>query len=122
VHIAHRALAPQVNESGRALAAGHSEVTHLGLDTTPMANFPLPRLSACRLAFACRRFEVHDIVGGTQRLVLGQVERLYVADELAEQDDNGRLRIDAAKLDPLARLGGSEYAALGEVFSVPRAH
>lgn len=120
VHIAHRALAGAVNESGRALEAGESEVEHAGLALEDFEHFPLPRLKDCRVAFACKRFEVHQLVGGTQQLVLGQVESLYLDDRVAGQDDKGRLKVDATALDPLARLGGNEYAALGEIFTISR--
>jgi len=38
---------------------------------------------------------------------------------VAEQVD-GRLKVSAAELNPVARLGGTEYASLGEIFSLPR--
>lgn len=52
----------------------------------------------------------------TQRLILGRVELLVVRDDAV--DDRGR--IDSAKLDPVARLGGASYAALGEIFDIKR--
>ncbi|MFT6389481.1 MAG: hypothetical protein ACJAUP_002874, partial [Cellvibrionaceae bacterium] len=40
-------------------------------------------------------------------------------DEVVEEN-NGRYVIDAQKINPLARLGGTSYAKLGEVFSLVR--
>jgi len=33
---------------------------------------------------------------------------------------NGRISVDALKVNPLARLGANQYASLGEVFSKAR--
>ncbi|WP_220348408.1 flavin reductase family protein [Alkalilimnicola ehrlichii] len=120
IHIAQRALAEAVNESARVLEAGESEVERIGLATRPFADFGLPRVSDAHIAFACERFEVHRIVGGTQTLVLARIQQLYVADALAERDAKDRLRLDPKAIDPLCRLGGTEYAELGKIFSLAR--
>ena len=50
-------------------------------------------------------------------LVLGEVVYIHIDDEMwnAESGD-----IDPAALSPLARLGGSYYASLGNITSMPR--
>jgi len=45
---------------------------------------------------------------------------LYLADEIVTEDAKGRLKIDAAKLDPIGRLGGGEYMTSGEVIYIER--
>ncbi|MCF7802427.1 MAG: flavin reductase family protein, partial [Candidatus Marinimicrobia bacterium] len=52
---------------------------------------------------------------GGAALVIGEVIRFHVADNLLE---NGR--IDVGLLHPVARLAGTEYTTLGRRFSLER--
>ncbi len=117
VHIAHRELAEQVTRSSASLPHGESELRRSGLATESFADFPLPRLSDCRVAYACELYEHHEV--GPQAVIYGRVRQIYISDDIASQVD-GRLQVDAQALDPIARLGGEDYGLLGEVISVPR--
>lgn len=120
VHIAHRELARAVTESSATLAYGDSEVARLGLATVPFDGSPLPRLADCRVAYACERYEIREIGNARQTLLLGRVNSLYVDDAAVTTDAKGRTKIDATRLDPLGRLGGSEYSTMEGVISIPR--
>jgi len=119
VHIAHRELAPAVTETSRVLAAGESELDNIELSTTEFTGSRLPRLAECRVAMACKRFRVEDITP-TQAMILGEVTQVYVDDNVITEDDKGRLKIHADKIDPITRLGGDEYGLFGGVITVPR--
>ena len=80
---------------------------------------PLPRLKECAVAYHCTLYDAHEIGPSQQSIIYAQVQKLYLSDDIAEKVDD-RYVIDAAKLNPLARLGGANYAELGEVFSVKR--
>lgn len=120
VHLAHRAQLTALNESAATLPAGDSELTRLGLATTPVEGFPLPRLSDCRVAFCCERYEIHQIGEGAQTLILGLIRAVYVDDAATGRDPKGRLTVDAQRVDPLARLGAAAYATFGEVVELKR--
>ena len=120
VHIAHASQAEALNASAAGLAAGQSEATELGLATTPFEDFALPRLSDCRVAYACERYQVQYIGRQQQALILGQIHAAYIDDRIATQDAQGRLQVDAARLDPLCRLGGNDYSSLHEILSLDR--
>jgi len=120
VHIAHRELARAVTESSATLAYGDSELARLGLATVPFDGSPLPRLADCRVAYACERYEIREIGNARQTLLLGLVKALYVDDAAVTTDTKGRTKIDATRLDPLGRLGGSEYSTMEGVISIPR--
>lgn len=119
VHIAHRELAPLVTASSRELAENDSELAQLGLATVPFGEFAVPRLRDCRVAFACRLYQQIELGPLPQAMILAQVEAIHIDDDIASVD-GGRLRVNAAKLDPIARLGGEEYGTLGEVLTIPR--
>jgi flavin reductase (DIM6/NTAB) family NADH-FMN oxidoreductase RutF len=86
----------------------------------PFEGFRLPRLAGCRIAYACERWEIREIGGAPQSLILGRVRRIFVDDAVATPDERGRLYVDAAKVSPLGRLGPDQYLVGGEVNRVPR--
>jgi flavin reductase (DIM6/NTAB) family NADH-FMN oxidoreductase RutF len=118
VHIAHREMAHLVNESALGLEFGESELDMLGLTTEPFENFRLPRLKDCRIAMACERYRVENITEN-QAMVLAEVKFIYIADDVVSES-NGKVKIHADKIDPISRLGGEEYATLGNIITIPR--
>jgi flavin reductase (DIM6/NTAB) family NADH-FMN oxidoreductase RutF len=120
VHIAHRELVAPLTESSASLPVGVSEVERLGLRLAPFAGFSLPRLADCRIAFACHRFEIREIGGTPQALILGRVEQIFVEEGVVVRDAKGRPKVAAERVDPLGRLGADEYVTFGEILRVPR--
>lgn len=117
VHIPSREHARDVVASSAALAHGESELSRLDLRTEPVDGCRLPRVVGPRIALFCERYKVIEIGTAPQGLILGEVKKIWIDDTLVTLQ-NGRLKIDPLKLNPLARLGGSEYALLGETFSI----
>ena len=120
VHIAGKDMMEKLNESSASLPAEVSEVDKLALKTVPFGDFSLHRLEACRIAYACRLYEIKEIGAAPQTLIFGEVKKVYIDDVVCRKDEKGRAVIDTALLDPLARLGASEYAALGDIINLPR--
>jgi flavin reductase (DIM6/NTAB) family NADH-FMN oxidoreductase RutF len=120
VHIAHEELLESLNQSSASLPAGESEVDLLGLPLTPMAGSRLPRLADARIALACELFQLQEIGASSQALILGRVKRIYIDDGACSRDDEGRLVVDAERIAPVTRLGGTEYATFGKIRRLPR--
>lgn len=120
VHIAHSKQAPEVSATAASLPFGESEVSANSLATVEEADWPLPRLEAARIAMLCRRFQIIEVGDTPQGLVLGQIEKLFVADDCVVDPTSQVAAIDASKVDPLARLGGDDYGSLGQTFTVER--
>jgi flavin reductase (DIM6/NTAB) family NADH-FMN oxidoreductase RutF len=121
IHISSAQHIEALNQSAATLPYGESELTASMLGTTPMNNFSLPRLSVAKVAFACELDHTHLIGEAPQTLVFAQVKSAYIADDCVHIDEEkGRTLIDAAVLNPLARLGGSEYAFLGDYVNLKR--
>lgn len=120
VHIAHAEQAPLVSASSSELPANESELRRLGLSTVPFGDHPVPRLRDCRIAFACECHRVIELGPLPQAMILGLIKTVYIDDAIARQDQKGRLDIDIARLNPLSRLGGDQYAVLGELLDIPR--
>ena len=120
IHIAHRGLAQSMTETSRTLPHGESELERIGLSVTEFEGFPLPRLKDCRVALACELYEIQELGSTPQSLVFGKVRSIYVADGVVSTDDKGRLKVYADKVDPIGRLGASEYVTFGEILTIPR--
>lgn len=119
VHLPRVDQAPLVSASAATLAHGDSELQRLGLATTPLADFPLPRLTDCALAFACRREQIIEMGDEPQALIFGRIEQLYI-DAAAVSQQGSRYQIDASVLNPLVRLGANQYAAITAPFALER--
>lgn len=106
-----------VTDSAKPYDENVSEIDKLGLETVYEDGFKLPRLANCKAAYFCRKEQIIEIGDIPQSFIIGRVESIYINDEIAEIADN-RLKVDAAALDPLARLGGSNYAGITKSFSI----
>lgn len=119
IHIANVELAEQVTQSAATLEHGVSEVETNEIELVDFDGFSLPRVKACPIAFGCTLFEVKEIGETPQSLIFAQIETAYIDPSvIGERSD--RLAVDALSVNPLSRLGGSEYAVLEKTFSVAR--
>lgn len=107
-----------VNESSASLSAEESEVDLLNIRTVGFIEDGLPRLQSAPVAYFCRYDRVVEL-GGSQMVVFLQAEKLYV-DESAITHKKDRTQVDSQRLNPLARLGGKDYAELGALFQRKR--
>lgn len=119
IHIPHREMAEAVTNTAASLDAGESELDLVKLETAPVEGWPLPRLKDARAALLCERFAIHAIGAAPQGLILGKVLAAYIDDSIGSQNGK-RITVDAKALDPIARLGGNDYATLGEIITVNR--
>ncbi len=120
IHIVSKELIEPMNQSSATLPAEQSELELTGLATTSMPGCPLPRLADAHIAFACVRYEIHKIGGLPQSLILGRMTGIHVDDEVVDLDEKGRTRVNAELVDPVGRLGASEYVSFGEKIRLSR--
>jgi flavin reductase (DIM6/NTAB) family NADH-FMN oxidoreductase RutF len=77
-----------------------------------------PRVAESAVAFECELFQTIDLgAPGHATLVLGRILRIHAYRAVLAP---GSGTIDAAALQPVTRLGGSTYGALGDVFDIVR--
>lgn len=120
IHIASSDQLDVLNQSSARLAPGESEVLASGLSTTAFENFHMPRLSDCKIALLCERDTTQAIGNKGQTLLFAEIKEIYLADDCGELNENGRLKVYADKVQPLARLGAGEYASFGEILNATR--
>ncbi|MEM7563515.1 MAG: flavin reductase family protein [Pseudomonadota bacterium] len=121
IHIASSDQLTELNQSSATLPPGISEVEDNNLELTSVEGFRMPRLSDSKIAFFCKTHEM-KMIGREQQqtLLFAEVIEIYVADDCVEINDQGRLKILAGQIQPLSRLGASQYASFGEVLSARR--
>jgi flavin reductase (DIM6/NTAB) family NADH-FMN oxidoreductase RutF len=119
VHIAQVDQAQQMSATSQPLDFGDSEATKHGIELVHEPGFHLPRIKAAQIAFDCENYQIVEIGDAPQGLVIGKINQAYIADAIAKQTDEG-LQVDAMALNPLARLGGDDYATLGGTLTIPR--
>ena len=117
VHIVSSPLVEQANASAIDAPENVSEVELLGL--TPMASthIEVPRIAEARVAMECRVAQIID--WGEPPgcgVVFAEVLCWHLDDKVL--DPHGR--IDPLRLDPVGRMGGSQYCSIGTLFSLAR--
>jgi flavin reductase (DIM6/NTAB) family NADH-FMN oxidoreductase RutF len=120
VHIAHRDMLQDLNQSSATLDADVSELDQLGIETTAFEGSRLPRIEACRIACACECYDIHELGSTPQSIIYGRVRHLYIDDGITSVNEKGRLKVHADKLEPVARLGADEYMSFGEIIGLAR--
>jgi len=120
IHIASEQEAELVTQTAQTLMHGESELTHANLTTTEFANFPLPRLAQCDIAYGCELYEIKELGDVPQSLIFVEVKQVYINDNVADIDEKQKITVHADKVKPLARLGGGEYASINKPFSITR--
>jgi len=66
-----------------------------------------------------KKYQIFEVGDEKVGLILGEVKKIWIDDAAAGVKD-GRILIDPLKLNPLTRLGETNYAPIGNVFSVAR--
>ncbi len=120
IHVGTEDQARAISDTARELVFGDSEVALSGHELVEFEGTGMKRLQGVPIAMACRLHQHVEVGNKPQHLLLVEVERFWIDDAVCYQDAKGRSRVDADKVRPLARLGGAEYARLGEVFRVER--
>ena len=119
IHIPPSAMAQPMVDSAASLPHGESEVTRLNLKTQAVAGQRLPRVVGPGIAMFCTKHAIFEVGNEPQGLILGLVRGMFIDEGIATLHD-GRLTIDAKKVDPIARLGGNDYVRFGEMCSYKR--
>ena len=114
INLVGRHLAEKMNFTAADFPPEESEFEWAGLEAVPSSRVKSPRIGEAPVAFECR---LEDIVSkGNGNMVFGAVEMIHIDEDLFT---NGR--VDARKLKPIARLGGSQYTDASEgLFEIKR--
>ena len=110
VNIADETMIDTVHLSAIEYAPEISETELLGLELAPSRHISVPRLLAAPISLECRLHRVIAFGDTGSEFTVGEISVFHIRDGLLE---NGR--IDSEKLRPICRIGGPNYAKLGEI-------
>ena len=109
VNVVSDEIAEPMHESSADYPPETSEVEALGLEVLPSTVIATPRIAISPIHMECRLHQIIELGVCKDELIIGEVLRFHIADELFA---NNRVKVEA--FHPLARLGGPNYAKLGE--------
>lgn len=117
VHIVDEENVEASNEASAAMGPEESEVEMTGLNLVPSEVVNVPGIKESKVRMECKLVEVVSFGGDAagSDLFIGEVVRFHIAEDIYE---NGR--IDPHRLAPVSRLAGTNYAKIGELFSLER--
>lgn len=116
VSIVSFSLAESMVETGVPLPPDVSEFEAVGLESVGCDTVTAPRPTAASVTMECRLVHAHDM--GSTHLLVGEVSRYHLADEVMRTDAKGHRVADVAALDAIGRLGGTTYCRVRDVFDL----
>lgn len=118
VNIVNEAIVAPMNQTAAEYPPDVDEFVQAGLTPAPSLVVKPPRVLESPLSMECKLQQViyvGDGSPGSGSVVLGTVVQFHIREDLYH---NGR--IDTARLQPVARLAGSAYCPVREVFELER--
>lgn len=118
VNIVSEQFAAAMNITSTEFAPDVDEFQEARLTPVPSLVVRPPRVGESLVAYECKLLQVVHVgeaKAGAGALVLGTVQRLYVADEALEA---GRIKLDV--LQPIGRMAGNDYVRCTDLFSIQR--
>lgn len=113
VNIADDSMIEAVHLSAVEHEAHVSEVEELGLETAACIDVSVPRLAAVPASLECRLHRAIAFGEGGSEFLVGEVLRFHLREGLLEGG-----KVDTRRLRPICRLGGPNYATLGEIVTM----
>ena len=113
VNIGDQTMVEQIHMSAEEHPVDVSEVTLLGLDVADSQLIRTPRLAMTAVSMECKLHSVIPFGLTGSEFHVGEIVAFHVRDGLLIDG-----KIDTRTLNPVCRLGGPNYAGLGEVITL----
>lgn len=121
IHIVSRPLTEDMNETSAPLASDESELDRTDLHLTESSTVSVPGVEEALIRFETVLYQYVPIKNEADEIVtdhfLLKVTDFHFNEEVFDAD---RDYILADKLEPMARLSGMDYSALGDIISIIR--
>ncbi|HEU0052388.1 MAG TPA: flavin reductase family protein [Longimicrobium sp.] len=118
VNVATEERLREMNETSGEYPPEVDEFALAGLPLATAESIDAPYIADAPAVLECRVFRIVELEGSPNTLVIGEVLRVRLADDLPLAP--GTLFADTAALRPIARLWGDHYALIGETPSLAR--
>jgi len=110
-------LAEQMNLSSGEYPPEVDEFALTGLTPAPGVRVRAPRVAQAPISLECRVAQIIPVGRGPHSLVLGEILYFHVRDDVYDAESG---RIDMARLKPVGRLAGHQYAHVHDIFQMKR--
>jgi len=112
-------LVEQMNMTSQPIPANESEFELAGL--TPIESILVlpPRVKECKITMECEmvhHYKLENSKTGGATIVIGKIVLFHIDESVLL--DNYKINLETYK--PIARLAGSNYSKLGDIFSIKR--
>ena len=119
VNLVTEDLVEQMNLTSQNATSNIDEFQLANLSPIPCETIKPMRVQEAKAHFECEmvhHYFLEDHKNGGACIVIGKIKMMHVSDEILLEN----YRINLEKYRPVARLAGSNYSKLGEVFSIKR--
>ena len=114
VSVVSASLAEKMVETGKPWPPDESEFDSVGLSARDSDLVNAPRPAEALVSMECVLVHVHDMQ--TTHLLVGEVKRYHLSDDVVQLDEKGHRTANLSRLDPVGRLGGFEYCFVRDTF------
>ncbi|KGR79317.1 flavin reductase family protein [Ureibacillus manganicus] len=119
VHIVDEENVKKINETAASLPPNESELEIANLTQVSSKIVKVPGISESKVRFECKLVKaipLKDENNPGSDLFIGEVVLFHIDDSIYEE--NGRINVQ--ELSAVSRLAGSDYATIGDIFSIER--
>lgn len=112
-------LVEKMNTTAQAIPSDESEFDLAGLTPIDSVKIKVPRVKECLVTLECEmvhHYFLEDHKNGGACIIVGKVLLFHVDEKVLLEGT--KINMDIYK--PVARLAGSNYSKLGEIFSIKR--
>lgn len=112
-------LVEKMNTTSQAIPSNESEFDLAGLTPIDSVKIKAPRVKECLVTMECElvhHYFLEDHKNGGACVVIGRVVLFHVDEKIIIEGT----KINLEEYKPVARLAGSNYSKLGEIFSIKR--
>lgn len=114
VNMVSHAIAEAMHVCSVPFASGKNELEAAGLTAMPGTMVASPWIREAPASFECRRYVTLEL-GKSRQIILGEIVFAHYHRDVIDVD---RMRIDPAKLDTIARLGGDTCSTIRDRFEM----
>ncbi|MFS0674660.1 flavin reductase family protein [Ornithinibacillus sp. 179-J 7C1 HS] len=119
IHIVDEQNVNSVNRTAATLPANESEITLASLTPVPSKEISVPGVQEAKVRFECMLEQMISLEGTDgepgSELIIGRIITYHIDEDIYEDG-----KINPEKLAAVSRLAGSNYAKVGEIFSIER--
>lgn len=119
VHIVDQENVKQINETAASLPPNESELEIANFTQVRSDLINVPGILESKVRFECKLVKaipLKDEENPGSDLIIGEIVLFHIDESIYEE--NGRIHIE--KLGAVSRLAGTDYATIGDIFSIER--